>query len=124
MADDNYKAGIPTQELKLGNGETVVLYTYLTTGENREVQKLMFKGGKFNTETNKMESLDPVAFMDVQDKTVEFLVKNIIGSDGTTVKPFLKEWLNQLPSMDGDLIYAKVGEAINVSKLDDKAKKG
>ena len=35
------KTGIPTVDHVLPNGDTVVLYKFLTTGEARELQKMM-----------------------------------------------------------------------------------
>ncbi|MFA5014027.1 MAG: hypothetical protein WC549_00605 [Actinomycetota bacterium] len=121
MSDTSLKANIPTLEVKLDNGETVVMYKYLTTGEFREVQKMMLKGGNFNAETGKMENLSPEIYMEAQDKTAGFLIKTINKED--EVKSYSQEWLSNLLIDDGNKIYDQVNKAIQSSQITPEVKK-
>lgn len=120
---DNIKANIPTQELKLDSGETVAMYEYLTTGEYREIQKIMLKGGKFNSQTEKLESLSAEVYMEAQDKGVSFMVKSVTGTDKVSVKEFSFDWFNSLKVADGNKVYDFVNNSIKDAQLPAEAKK-
>ena len=119
---DNLKSNIPTHELKLSNGDIVVFYDYLTTGESRQLQKLLLTGGKFNAETGKIEDLPIDQFLDIQDKSAESVIKEVkIGE----VEPvaFSQDWLNSLPVEIGNEVYEEVNRITQVSNLAKEEKK-
>lgn len=119
---DNYKNGIPVEELVLGNGDTAVFYKYLTTGESRELQRMILGKGTFNVEAGKINDLQSVVVLDIQDKTASFLVKEVKHKDGV-VEPFTQAWLDHLPLEDGNKVYDKVNQLNQGSQTAPKEKK-
>jgi len=117
------KNGIPLLEVQLPvSGYTVVIYQYLTTGESRELQKIMLEGGTFNPEAGKIENMPVDTFLKMQDKAAEFLIKEIKNKDGAS-QPFSFEWLYNLPVTDGNLVYDKINEITGASTLTPEGKK-
>ncbi len=119
---ENFKNNIPTHELTLGNGDIVVFYDYITTGEAREIQKLLIEGGKFNAETGKIEDLSVGSFLSVQDKSASYVIKGVKVGGGEIVA-FLQEWLNNLPVGIGNTVYDEVNRITQVSQLSPDKKK-
>ena len=119
---DNLKSNIPTHELKLSNGDIVVFYDYLTTGESRQLQKLLLAGGKFNAETGKIEDLPIDQFLDIQDKSAESVIKEVKVGDADAVA-FSQDWLNALPVEIGNEVYEEVNRITQVSNLAKEEKK-
>jgi hypothetical protein len=122
MADTNLKANIPTHELKLDNGDVVVFYDYLTTGESRELQKLLLASGEFNSETAKIENLAAASFLDIQDKSTEIVVKEVRIQEAEAT-PFSQDWLNGLPVTLGNAVYEEVNTITQTSQLPKDEKK-
>lgn len=102
-------------------GQTVVLNKYLTTGQSRELQRILLEEGKVNVETGSIENISPATFMKMQDKAAEFLIRGT--SEGEDIKPFSKDWLDSLPVADGNLLYEKINELTNASNLNPEVKK-
>jgi len=101
---------VPLSTLELPKtGYKVVLYEYLTIGQSREFQKIALSKGEYNVEEKKMNKVPVDAFLEMQDKAAEFLIKEVIAKDGAT-QPFTKEWLYDLPQEDGNLLYATITE--------------
>jgi hypothetical protein len=110
-------------EVKLPvTGFTVVLKPFLTIGQSRELQSMLFEEGEFDVDAGKFTKMNPNAFLKMQDKAVGFLVQEIKDSAGVVVA-YAQEWFNSLPVDDGNLLYAKVSEMTNASKLTEEAKK-
>lgn len=122
MTDQSYKAAIPTRELKLGNGETIVSYQYITIGESRQLQKMMLEGGKFNVETGRMENINVAKYYEIQDISAGFAIKEIKAKDGTA-KPFSQDWLNSLPKEIGEQVYKEIDIVSGMSNLKPVEKK-
>ena len=122
MAENNLKTAIPTHELKLSSGDIVVFYDYLTTGESRQLQKLLLAGGKFNAETGKIEDLPIDQFLDIQDKSAESVIKEVKVGDADAVA-FSQDWLNSLPVEVGNEVYEEVNRITQVSNLAKEEKK-
>ena len=76
MSND-LKSNIPSHEAKLVDGSIVVFYDYITTGESRELQKVLLEKGKFNSATGQIEDLPLSVFLDSQDKAAFFVIKEI-----------------------------------------------
>lgn len=107
------KDNIPTTTIKLPvSGKEVVVYNYLTTGENRQVQKAMVRGTKVNPESGRVDDIDGAVLFDVQDLAMSFLIKD-----------FNKEEIDSLVIEDGDFLYAKVQEITTNSSLTLDSKK-
>lgn len=110
-------------ELKLPvTGVTVVISSYVTIGQSRELQRILMQNSNLDITTGKMEGINPNSIYAMQDRGTELLVKEYIDKDGTHV-PFSSDWLNNLPSQDGELIYNKVNEIVNHANLSDESKK-
>lgn len=118
---DNLKASIPVHEVKLDNGDIVVFYDYITTGESRELQKVLLEGGKFNSATGQIEDLPLGVFLSSQDKAAAFVIKEV--QSGGTVGAFSQEWLNALPVEIGNKVYDEVNRLTQVSSLTQDQKK-
>src|SRR3990167_8760894 len=119
---DNLKSNIPTHELKLSNGDIVVFYDYLTTGESRQLQKLLLACGKFNAETGKIEDLPIDQFLDIQDKSAESVIKEVKVAEADAAD-FSQDWLNSLPVEVGNEVYEEVNRITQVSNLAKEEKK-
>lgn len=119
---DLIKSNIPTHEVKLENGDIVVFYDYLTTGESREIQKMLLENGKFNSATGQIEDLPLGVFLDSQDKTANLVIKEVkVG--GTEPTAFNQEWLNNLPVKTGNAVYDEVNKISQLSNLTQDQKK-
>lgn len=123
---ENVKTNLPTQgniELKLPmSGYTVVLKPFLTIGQSRELQCLLLESDVFDVNTQKFTGKNSSSVLKMQDKTLEFLGKEIKDSTGK-ILPFTLEFIAGLPQQDGQLIYAKADEISNASNLTAEAKK-
>ena len=71
------KSNIPTHEITLVNGDVVIFYDYITTGESRDLQKVLLEKGKFNSATGQIEDLPLSTFLESQDKAASFVIKEI-----------------------------------------------
>lgn len=119
----NEQGIIPLLDIKLPiTGVTVKLNQWLTTGQSRELQKILLEGGQFNPQTQQLENLNSATFLQMQDRAAEFLLRGYIDGNGTE-QPANLEWLGNLPQDDGSLVYDKISELINRSGLNEEAKK-
>lgn len=119
---EGIKSNIPTHELDLGGNIVVVFYDFITTGESRELQKILLEKGKFNTATNQVEDLPLGVFLDSQDKAASFVIKAV--KTGEVSVPFSSEWLAGLPVEQGNKVYEEVNRLTQVSQLTPTEKKG
>lgn len=113
---------MPTIELTLPEtGCVVILNKYLTTGQSRELQRIILGQGKIDPGKSELNTLDAASVFDMQDKAVTMLVKEYRFNEET--KAFTKEWLDNLPPKDGNLIYNKVNDIVQASQMTDEGKK-
>jgi hypothetical protein len=119
MAD---KANIPTHEIKLSNGQVVVFYDYITTGESKQLTKILLGQGKYDSVNNKIGDIPMSAFLDSQDKAASFLIAGI-KSEGLPDQIFTEDWLDLLPKTEGDVVLAEVNRLTGLSQLTDDQKK-
>ena len=118
MAEQN-----PTFEVKLPEtGDTVVMKKYITTGQSRELQKIVLKSGTFNTDKGSFDNLPVAVFMDMQDKAAELIITKVIDKEGKE-SPYKPDWLYNLPQPDGQLVYDKINEVTNTSVLSAEERK-
>jgi hypothetical protein len=120
--DQNAKVGIPVHEITLTNGNIVVFYNYLTTGEFKQLQKLLLESGKFNTATSQIADIPLSVFMDYQDKAATFLIKEVKINE-IPDQSFSMTWLDNLPRTIGDEVYKEVQNLTGVSTLSQDEKK-
>lgn len=117
------QAEIALQELKLPKtGYTVVLAPYLTTGQSRELQRVILEGGNFDPDTGKIGKMSVDSFLKMQDKAAQFLIKEVKNKEGIS-QPFDFDWLSNLPIDDGNLVYEKINKLTQQSTLAQEAKK-
>ena len=88
----------------------------------RSLQSVLLNSGSFNSETAKMENINPQAFFEMQDKAAELLVKEVISPDGSSGS-FSKDWLYNLPFEDGNMIYEFTTAIFNKSNLGQEERK-
>ena len=113
---------IPIRKLKLPKtGYEVSIQEYLTTGQSRELQKVLLGKGSFDTEAGKFSGLTGDTFLEMQDKAAVILIKSV--SKGESKEPFTLEWLSNLPLEDGNLIYEEINKITGSSNLSKEAKK-
>lgn len=122
MSEANLKANIPTHELKLENGNVVIFYDYVTTGESRQLQKILLEKGKFNSKSEQIEDLPLVVFFESQDKAASFVIKEVKIGD-KEAKPFDEAWLSALPEKIGNVVYEEVNNLTQMSQLAKDKKK-
>ncbi len=120
--DSNAKVGVPVHEITLTNGNVVVFYDYLTTGEFKKLQKTLFDAGKFNSTTGQIADIPLSVFMDYQDKAATFLIKEVKQGENPAAV-FTQEWLDNLPKSIGDEVYAELQKLTGVSSLSKEEKK-
>lgn len=122
----------PTIELQLPEcGATVLLFTFLTNGQLRDIQRKTLAGVKVQVkqgegeETNiNMGELPAEIVYEAQDLTLDFLVKEIRTQEGTVIEN-KKEFIYNLSKTDGDLLYSKADEVSKpgATTLSEAAKK-
>lgn len=114
---------IPLTELKLPkSGYTVKIAKYLTIGQSRDLQRHMFKDGQYDIEAGKLKDLPVDAFLDMQDRAAEFLIKEVINKENQS-QPYTQEWLYNLPIEDGNLLYNEINKVTSASNLSEEDKK-
>lgn len=118
----------PTEELKLTeSGAVVTLYSTVTTGDYRKIQRAVMEGMKvrYNTKdpTNPdIQDISGSVTMDQEEVVLSCLLVKIVKEDGTEVEN-IKEFIYNLPVPDGTALYEKVNELSANSSLSKEAKK-
>jgi len=108
MSDESKKE-IPTTEVKLSTGETVVIFNKLTTGDSRKLQRLLLEKGKFDPQTGDIVDLPVSVFLEMQDAAANILIKEIKDGKGGSMS-FTQDWLDNLPIQDGNKVYDALNE--------------
>lgn len=114
MADNQYKSAVPTQEVKLSNGEKLVIYKYLTIGESRDLQRIFLKGGNFDVNKQEFLAMSGEVFLEVQDTALSFLAKEVIR--GEEKFDFSQEWFNALSIEDGTKVIDAITDITNAAQ--------
>ncbi|MCG3203925.1 MAG: hypothetical protein KCHDKBKB_00602 [Elusimicrobia bacterium] len=113
---------IPSIELALPEtGYVVKIQKWLTIGQSRELQRVMFGDASFNPAEGKMSDVKLNTFLDMQEKAAGIIIQSITKGDETI--SFTKEWLDSLPIKDGNLLYEKVNEVTGNASLSEDARK-
>lgn len=102
--------------------DRVKIRPYMTIGQSRRLQKFLLSKGSFDMESGKLTNITPDAVLEMQDMAAEFLITGVI-REGTPEVPFSREWLDNLPFEDGQLVYATVQKFIDQSSLSEDGKK-
>lgn len=117
----------PTTELILPVSKAkVVLFTYLTNGEYKNLQRELFKSIQIDPnvpmEEQKVEKLSATLALDQTEFATKYLVKEIFNEDGTKVEN-VDDFIFNLRIEDGNVLSDKVRELDDSSRLSEKAKK-
>lgn len=99
------------------SGKNIQFKPFITTGQSRELQKILLKNGTFNTEAGKLDNVSADTFMEMQEKAAEFLIIGFSDTNGGIVRPYTKEELDALPMQDGNIVFDKVNELTQASQL-------
>ena len=114
----------PTNTINI-QGYQVVLYTYLSIGELRIIQKELVGSKKIkatDTDVADLEDFDMGDLLDQQDQAMEFLVKEVKTEEGEVVlNP--QSFIFQLDPKDGQALYDEVNRIFQESSLSSVDKK-
>ena len=103
----------------------VILYQFLVNGEYREIQRSLLKDVKIDTKNPEQVEIGELSgqfALDQQDLTLSFLIKEIFTQDGTKVED-TKAFVYTLSVDDASILYEKINELSEASKLTKEAKK-
>lgn len=103
----------------------VELYTYITHGQYKLLQKVLLKGMKIDPnagENQKVQNISADTWFDQKDMAAEFLVKSIHQEDESLVDN-IKQFIFDLSIVDGEFLDNKVEEIDNQSNLAAESKK-
>lgn len=102
----------PTKEIKLQvSGAKVVLNTYITGGEKRQITEVLTKNFSADTKGNTIGEIPLSALNEANDKAIEFVVVSI--SDDYKA--------SDLPSVDYELLLEEINKIThNQDFLEDK----
>lgn len=84
----------------------VIIYTYITAKEKRQITDVMLKAGSVDLATSAVKGDIPLsAIYEANDKAMSFLVISINGE-----KDNIKETIDNLPATDSDYLFAEVNK--------------
>ena len=116
----------PTITITLPKSKSVVtIYEFLTTKENRDIQKRVLASMKVTFDAAseaKIQDLSADATFELQELALSYLIVSIVDAEGVTA-PDVKAYVDELPASDGDILYAKLNEVTTKSSLDAEGKK-
>ena len=110
-------------------GIVVEFSEYLTTGESRQLQRLLLRTDipLSQIKTDAISGSKAEGFIDMQDRALEYLFRSANKMEGEIGQPIdipnTLEFVSSLPMEDGNAIYEKVGDIMGGSRLDKDAKK-
>jgi hypothetical protein len=96
----------PIKTIKLSACEVDIL-TYLTWGEQEDIQSVMLKGAKLQSASGNVD-FDASVLIEAKFKLLEVAVKEV-RVDGIA-NAFTREWMRDLSVEDGDTLYAAVDD--------------
>ena len=113
---------VNTIELSLPiSGDTVVMKTFLTTGQSRQLQTIILDSGTVSAD-GKLSNMKPQTLFVMQEKAAGMLITEVRPKEGIAVS-FNAEWLSNLPVPDGTLVYSKINELIQESTVSTEERK-
>lgn len=112
------------------SGATIHLYEFMVSGDYRRLQRKLLDNVriKLNLKSTNPKDIPDVndvpgsITMDDQDEAVRILVQKITDKDGNPV-PNIEQYIYDLPMGDGDLLFARVKEITDASRLSPADKK-
>lgn len=129
---------IPTKKIFLPISKvTVELYSFLSSGEQRDIQKLIMTSGALDeftkieenkkqgkTDISKIDNKALLAIFDMQDTTFRLSfcsAKDEAGNEIQMENP--TQFLRDLHPKDGEVLYLEIQEVMNGSSLNEEQKK-
>lgn len=107
----------PVKDIKLPlSGATVSVYTWLTVGDARRIQKVALSGSKIQSNGGdlSLSDLSPSVAVDVQAERVRCLIAKIVDSENKQVED-IAGFIDSLPEPDGALLDAEALSLTNAS---------
>lgn len=96
----------PIKTIKLSTSEVDIL-TYITWGEQEDLQSVMLKGAKLQGASGNVD-FDASVLTEAKFKLLELAVKEI--HEGGQTLQFSREWMRNLSVEDGDTLFDAVDE--------------
>lgn len=120
----------PTEVIQLpDSGANVTIYTYITGGQSRDLQKALLKGVNINiNEASKdpknldLGEIPALIALEQEDMALNFLVKSIALQDGTIVTDIPK-FVYDLTENDDKILRDRINTLTSASKLSEEVKK-
>lgn len=116
----------PTIEIILPESKSKVsMYTYLTSGQYREIQKSLLKEVKVDPNKGQDQKIGEISadvVFEQQDAICKFLIKEISDNEGKKIDD-IGAFIYDLSIKDGNTLYAKVNEIDSNSRLGAEGKK-
>lgn len=105
----------------------VTLYEYLTVRDNREIKKTLLKDMQIEVDSEGKQKQETHSFsgalgVDMQAETYAHLVKEIVTESGEVVSD-IRAFIDDLPSEDGDVLFAEADRLTDDSNLSPERKK-
>lgn len=100
----------------------VTVKGFLTTGQSRQLQRILLTQGVMSKDGVNVENITPEAALDMQDKAASMLISGIKNADGSELT-FTQEWLDNLPVTDGNVVYEELNRLVSEGSLSAEDKK-
>ncbi len=108
-------------EIITPSGHKVYFKPFVTTGQDRQLQRLFVKKLQVDPATQKVD-YDASPYYDAEDLAIKFLVEKIILQDGQEItdKDKIFTTIDSWSRQDGKVVYDKIDEICELNKLDKK----
>lgn len=107
------------------SGAKVVMHTYLLSGEQRQVRKLAADAMRMSVKEGEAAAVEDMSggfALEMEDMTLQFLIKSVTLADGTEVSD-IKDFVYNLHQIDGDFLYSEANRLSDQSEMDKETKK-
>lgn len=104
----------------------VTLYTYLTHGEYRQIQRELLKGTKIDISKGEDQEMEPIsaeAIYDEQDVIMGLLVRSITLPDGDVPTETIPKFVSDLSIVDGNFLFDELNKINSSATLSSAGKK-
>ncbi len=108
-------------EIITPSGHKVFFKPFLTTGQDRELQRLFVKKLQVDPVTQKVD-YDASPYYDAEDLAIKFIIEKIVLKDGQEIieKDKIFTTIADWPRQDGKAVYDKIDEITELNKFSKK----